>query len=66
MYVCICKEVTERQIHRAVAEGARDLDHLQEWLGVSTGCGTCAEFAAECLQEALEQLSAPELLPSPA
>ncbi|HKJ88465.1 MAG TPA: (2Fe-2S)-binding protein [Gammaproteobacteria bacterium] len=66
MYVCICKEVTERQIHEAVAEGARDLEELRERLGVSTGCGTCADFAAECLEEALEQLAPDQPLPHPA
>lgn len=66
MYVCICNEVTERQIHKAVADGATDLEHLQDRLGVSTGCGTCAQFAVECLQEALRERSPREPLSRPA
>ncbi|KPV40568.1 hypothetical protein AN478_05130 [Thiohalorhabdus denitrificans] len=66
MYVCICKGVTERQIHQAVAEGARDLEDLQNRLGASTGCGTCAEFTTECLREALEQFAPETTLPQPA
>ena len=53
MYVCICNAVSERKIHQAVANGARDVADLQEMLGVATGCGTCAEFAMDCLHEAL-------------
>lgn len=53
MYICICNAVNERRIHQAAAEGARTLADLQEALGVATGCGSCAEFAMDCLQEAL-------------
>jgi bacterioferritin-associated ferredoxin len=65
MYVCICNAVSERKIHQAAAEGARTLDELQEALGVATGCGTCAEFARDCLQEALDQqrADAPDMMP---
>jgi bacterioferritin-associated ferredoxin len=52
MYVCICNAISERKIHQAAAQGARSLDDLQAMLGVATGCGTCAQFALECLDEA--------------
>lgn len=53
MYVCICHNVTERDIERAVQSGARTLDCLADRLAVSTNCGQCRHFAAECLQSAL-------------
>ncbi|HKJ71510.1 MAG TPA: (2Fe-2S)-binding protein [Gammaproteobacteria bacterium] len=62
MYVCICNAVSERRIHQAAAEGARTLGDLQDMLGVATGCGTCAQFAMECLNEAV----AAEADPAPA
>jgi bacterioferritin-associated ferredoxin len=49
MYVCICKGVTDRQIHEAVGRGARKLEDLSRELGVATGCGQCACHAEEVL-----------------
>ena len=53
MYVCICNNVTERDIERAVRAGARSLDCLARELGVSTCCGQCHCFAGEVLNEVL-------------
>lgn len=53
MYVCICNNVTERDIELAVRAGARTLDCLAHELAVSTCCGQCREVADECLQAAL-------------
>lgn len=41
MYVCICKAVTERQIHSCLSEGTDTLEGLQDRLGVATCCGRC-------------------------
>ncbi|HYP68558.1 MAG TPA: bacterioferritin-associated ferredoxin [Thiobacillaceae bacterium] len=51
MYVCICQQVTDRDIHQAVAQGARRMRDLREQLGVSSQCGKCAGCAKEVLQE---------------
>ncbi len=48
MYICICNGVTDRDIRRAVSEGANSLDALRDELGVASCCGTCA-CAAEAL-----------------
>ena len=53
MYVCICNNVTERDIENAVQGGARTLACLENRLAVSTNCGQCRHVAAECLQSAL-------------
>ena len=65
MYVCICNAVSDGKIHQAAANGARTLADLQDALGVATGCGSCAELAMECLQEALDQEweASPALVP---
>ena len=52
MYVCICKRVTDSQIHEAISRGARKLDDLSRELGVATCCGQCACFASDILAEA--------------
>ena len=52
MYVCICKGITDTQIHDAIGRGARKLEDLSRELGVATGCGQCACFAAELLGDA--------------
>jgi len=54
VYVCICNNVTERDIAKAVEAGARTLDCLAHELAVSTCCGQCREVAQDCLQAALE------------
>lgn len=53
MYVCICNNVTERDIEQAVREGARTIDCLADRLAVSTCCGQCRCYAEESLQSAL-------------
>lgn len=52
MYVCICRQVTDRDIHKAVAQGACRMRDLREQLGVSTQCGKCAGCANVVLKEA--------------
>jgi len=54
MYVCICNNVTERDIEQAVRCGARSLECLERELGVSTCCGQCRCFAGEVLDDALQ------------
>jgi bacterioferritin-associated ferredoxin len=49
MYVCICHNVTEKDIKRAVKDGAESMACLQEKLAVSTSCGQCHDRARECL-----------------
>lgn len=49
MYVCVCHAINERQVHQAVADGARSLSDLQAELGVATCCGSCAQTAQEYL-----------------
>ena len=58
MYVCICNSVTDHDIRKAVREGVRDQRELALRTGCSTECGTCAEFAAQVLDDALRQENA--------
>ena len=56
MYVCVCRAVTEQQIHDAARGGATTLTDLRRQLGVSSECGQCAADARKCLAVAIENL----------
>ncbi|TWG83800.1 bacterioferritin-associated ferredoxin [Cupriavidus gilardii J11] len=51
MYVCICNQVTDREIHGAARLGVSTMDELAESLGVGTCCGRCRDCASRVLQE---------------
>jgi bacterioferritin-associated ferredoxin len=51
MYVCICNEITDKQIRSAARAGAKDLWDLQRELGVATNCGSCKQTATRILRE---------------
>ncbi|TMS57181.1 bacterioferritin-associated ferredoxin [Imbroritus primus] len=53
MYVCICNQVSDREIHGAVRLGVTTLDELAETLGVGTCCGRCRECAQNVLQDGM-------------
>jgi bacterioferritin-associated ferredoxin len=55
MYVCLCRQVTDRAIRRAIAEGADSLEALQAQLGVCLECGRCTAQVEALLQEARGQ-----------
>jgi len=51
MYVCLCNQVTDRQIREAARSGCRRLEDLRNRLGVAACCGSCADMAEELLEE---------------
>lgn len=53
VYVCICNQVSDREIHGAVRLGVTTLDELAETLGVGTCCGRCRECAHNVLQDGM-------------
>lgn len=58
MYVCVCRAVTDKQIKRAVEEGARSMRDLRERLGVCSACGKCGPCAKELLPPTRAQADA--------
>jgi bacterioferritin-associated ferredoxin len=54
MYLCICRQVTDRDIHEAVAQGACRMRDLRTQLGVRAQCGKCADRAHAVLKGARE------------
>jgi len=55
MIVCVCNNVSERQIRRAVDSGLTTMPQLREELGVGTCCGKCHSCAKTVLRECLEE-----------
>lgn len=59
MYICICNAVTDRDIHKAVAQGACSMDVVCDRLNVSSACGRCWEHAQQVVEEAIAEQQAP-------
>lgn len=64
MYVCICNNVTEREIQKAIDEGARSVRDLNRSLSVGSECGKCTCTARQILKR--EQAERAMLLAMPA
>lgn len=52
MYVCVCKALTEKDVHSAVAEGCNSVKELKRRLGLGSECGRCASCAKGMIQSA--------------
>ncbi len=53
MYVCVCNGITEKQVKKAIRNGAESVQDLAESLGLATGCGSCSSFANELIERNL-------------
>ncbi|WP_077530138.1 bacterioferritin-associated ferredoxin [Vreelandella utahensis] len=51
MYVCLCNQITDHEIRRAVEDGCSSMRQLRNELGVATQCGRCGTMAREILDE---------------
>ncbi|EOM76656.1 (2Fe-2S)-binding protein [Rhodococcus rhodnii] len=51
MFVCICRAVTESEVHEHICQGADTADAIGERCGAGWGCGTCLDRLQELLLE---------------
>lgn len=51
MYVCVCRGITDRDIRKAMMEGATSVDDIEDRLGAGTGCGGCRDYTRRLLEE---------------
>jgi bacterioferritin-associated ferredoxin len=58
MIVCVCNNISDREIRQAVELGLTSMDELRRELGVSTCCGQCFSCAEEILSEHLAATAA--------
>jgi bacterioferritin-associated ferredoxin len=56
MIVCVCNNISDREIRQAVDLGLASMDELRRDLGVATCCGKCATYAADVLTTHLERI----------
>lgn len=54
MYICLCNQVTDKAIKRAIENGSDNLSALQQELNVSTQCGTCVGEVLRLVEESQE------------
>ncbi|NOQ34745.1 MAG: (2Fe-2S)-binding protein [Methylococcaceae bacterium] len=54
MYVCVCKAVTDKQIHQAINEGACSRRQLHQCTGAGSVCGKCRNYVTQILDETLQ------------
>ncbi|MCG2586696.1 bacterioferritin-associated ferredoxin [Massilia sp. TS11] len=50
MIVCVCNNISDREIRQAADFGLTSFDELQRELGVATCCGQCRECACQVLE----------------
>ena len=55
MYVCLCKAVTDNQIHEAVQNGATHFVQVRKELGLASQCGKCGILAREVFNESMQR-----------
>ena len=62
MIVCVCNNISDREIRQAVDLGLSSMDELRRDLGVATCCGKCADCAKGVLTAHLDsKIEATEL-----
>ncbi len=61
MYICICHEVTDRDIKHAITSGACSMKELRKNLSVGKTCGRCSG----CVSSLLNGLCASDSQPEP-
>jgi bacterioferritin-associated ferredoxin len=54
MIVCVCNNISDREIRQAVDLGLSSMAELRRDLGVATCCGKCASCAKQVLTAHLE------------
>ncbi len=57
MIVCVCNNISDREIRQAVDLGLSTMAELRRDLGVATCCGKCASCARDVLNAHREQIS---------
>ncbi|MFA9215950.1 MAG: bacterioferritin-associated ferredoxin [Sphingomonadaceae bacterium] len=61
MIVCVCNNISDREVRQAIELGITSMDQLRSDLGVATCCGQCFDYAEQLLNEQLARDAAPAL-----
>lgn len=58
--ICDCTGTTRGKILAMIKQGATDVDTISRKTGLMTGCGSCEWDVEAILDEAIDDLSAPD------
>ena len=61
MIVCVCNNISDREIRQAVDLGLSSMAELRRDLGVATCCGKCGSCAKKVMNDHLDAKAATEL-----
>jgi bacterioferritin-associated ferredoxin len=51
--ICVCKQVTERKIRKAVRNGRKRFISVKQATGASSGCGLCQPLVEDIIKDEL-------------
>ncbi len=55
MFVCICNQVTDKEIYQAVEQGVSSFESLSSELNVGSCCGKCKSCAKNIMRKAIQE-----------
>ena len=61
MIVCVCNNISDREIRQAADLGLSSMAELRRDLGVATCCGKCASCARQVLNDHIESKATREV-----
>lgn len=53
--ICVCKQVTERKIRKAVKDGNRTFIMVKQATEASSGCGLCQPIVEDIIKDELSK-----------
>jgi len=65
MYVCICRAVTESEVHASITAGARTVRQIRDTTGAGGDCARCVRKICAMLKRSEESLPAVQIGVSP-
>jgi bacterioferritin-associated ferredoxin len=54
MIVCVCNNISDREIRQAIELGLSSMAELHHELGVGTCCGKCVSYARQVLNDHID------------
>ena len=51
MIICICNIISDKEIRKAIDDGACDFDEYAKQVGIGDDCGSCPYFARKFFEK---------------
>ncbi|GIH89655.1 bacterioferritin-associated ferredoxin [Planobispora siamensis] len=58
MYVCVCRAVTENEVHDCIAAGAKSARQIRDTTGAGSDCASCVRRICAILKRSEELTTA--------